>query len=1189
MKFKLNHLKQTEPSLIYLCKPDNKLICQLNGIEIDTVSVCKKTNNTYSLDFTVDKYITTEDGVQIESNGYEQLDVDMYLYVERVGYFRMKVPQTLNDGFYETKMVSAQSCDYELVKKSLVGFKINRGTEDSLEYLADGNVYEASPGLLLPREYISLYNRDNPQLSLLDLALEKVPNWKIGYLDPTLLVTDVPNNDGSEVQTIVKRTFEVDSNSIYSFFTQDVASAYQCIFDFDILNREINVYSVEHLGEQTGIFISFRNLAQSINITEQMEDNVYTRLNVRGEDDMNINLVNFGTSYIEDLSYYMKEQYVSASIIEKYPKWQAFVEEQRKEYVKVAKEYSQVLEKQTELMYRVPNDGCDTNWNSFSTEELNGLIETYQNMADELKELFFIDGAWTNDAAYRDYKCYTETIIPNINITLENRQGKIDDPHYKDKDLINAWESDWELYGLQELQAKADSYKENMQALVFYSRPYDELNLYEQSENYESIYSVNHERWEEYNKLLEGCNKAIEERQAEYDAVTEELNEVQSRMDAITASVDKVAYGFTEDEVKELTQLYNDGDYVNSNILTTSLDDGEDRVDRQIELLKAAWEELQNKNHPQYAFSTTIDNLYSIPEFEKWREDFDTNNFIYLSVSDNDRYFVKLRLVELTWNPCDLTSEITVGFSNMITNKSKRNDFTTLLNNAFDTAKSQIDSHVQSALNSTNITISDALINAIIKSGALSGAIQNGVYDAVEGNKGVFGELFSGVVNADQVFANSGVFKRVEAEDGMFKNVLAVEVDANLINVETLNADSAFMNYLRANLITADNAVIQELIAGIIETSALGADVGNIKNLLAGRAGVGDLQVIHLTADNVTVDEAFIKELIAARISVGDLMAGDIILSDQMRIISENNKLLMNGRLLQITGVDSNGEEYVGIQLGYDESDNPSLILKNEAGAIVLTPEGITADAIADQLINNEMLKDASIQKKKLSFPVVEGNEYGGIDISQVYDGEGGLWGVQYESFVENTEKALADVSGTIQSVDLVGEQVFIQTAKGISPESITLTAVPKNGLKIGKWYINDIENLSFVSEEGDRFTIPASYMENKRSIVVKVEGIDTTKFDVMTIYRVEDGASAYTAVISSNNGTLFKMDTELKTSTVTCNVYKGSLIVEPKSYTWYCMENDNAEYSQIGTGKTITLPLSNKILKKSLYCEVEV
>jgi hypothetical protein len=40
-----------------------------------------------------------------------------------------------------------------------------------------------------PIDYITFYNPYNPKLSLLDILLEKVPDWKIGYVSGALTTT----------------------------------------------------------------------------------------------------------------------------------------------------------------------------------------------------------------------------------------------------------------------------------------------------------------------------------------------------------------------------------------------------------------------------------------------------------------------------------------------------------------------------------------------------------------------------------------------------------------------------------------------------------------------------------------------------------------------------------------------------------------------------------------------------------------------------------------------------------------------------------------------------------------------------------------------------------------------------------------------------------------------------------------
>ena len=48
--------------------------------------------------------------------------------------------------------------------------------------------------------------------------------------------------------------------------------------------------------------------------------------------------------------------------------------------------------------------------------------------------------------------------------------------------------------------------------------------------------------------------------------------------------------------------------------------------------------------------------------------------FVRLGIRDN--YSVKLRVIGYRWNPCEVTPELQLEFSNMIVSKSGRTDFT---------------------------------------------------------------------------------------------------------------------------------------------------------------------------------------------------------------------------------------------------------------------------------------------------------------------------------------------------------------------------------------------------------------------------------------------------------------------------------------------------------------------------------
>ena len=110
---------------------------------------------------------------------------------------------------YQHALEDAQKILLELsdleAQKYLEDFYVNTGENNSIE------VIEANGGLIVP---VTLYNEENPRLSLLDLALEKIYGWKIGHVDESLKT--------------MGRMFEISRASVYDFLVQDICDKFDC-------------------------------------------------------------------------------------------------------------------------------------------------------------------------------------------------------------------------------------------------------------------------------------------------------------------------------------------------------------------------------------------------------------------------------------------------------------------------------------------------------------------------------------------------------------------------------------------------------------------------------------------------------------------------------------------------------------------------------------------------------------------------------------------------------------------------------------------------------------------------------------------------------------------------------------------------------------------------------------------------
>lgn len=328
-------------------------------------------------------------------------------------------------------------------------------------------------------------------------------------------------------------------------------------------------------------------------------------------------------------------------------------------------------------------------------------------------------------------------------------------------------------------------------------------------------------------------------------------------------------------------------------------------------------------------------------------------------------------------------------FQNMTTNSALVKNvltvgtdrITTIANGAISTAEISADQITSGTINTQRLDATDVVVSGLLSASA-------GDFDDLTAQSAFIEYLNSGIIEAGTVSADT---------------IIAGLADVTQAQIDKFNvlAGSAFIDYLETNMVVASE----------IQVDDLKAKLATIDTLTAGSAFVQYLQSLSSTAAQATITDAYIYNAVAGKISVADLAAGNIVLTDTMKILSENGQMVMNGSALQIMGEDSNGDPYVGIQLGYDTNENPSLILRNEDGATILTPSGITSDAVADGLIVNNMIHDGTIAKGKLGFPIVETNQDGTINITSIKDGSGGNFGVEYTTFKQGTTEALDEIN----------------------------------------------------------------------------------------------------------------------------------------------------------------------------------
>ena len=123
-----------------------------------------------------------------------------------------------------------------------------------------------------------------------------------------------------------------------------------------------------------------------------------------------------------------------------------------------------------------------------------------------------------------------------------------------------------------------------------------------------TVYDVTtNEKYIKYTTALASCERALAERQAEYDtaleAVTAAINHQNQLKEA--SNIENPTFGFTTKELWLLDKYHIHTDYVNENILITSQSTDDEIVDTENQLYLDAMEQLYVESHPQYTWSTT--------------------------------------------------------------------------------------------------------------------------------------------------------------------------------------------------------------------------------------------------------------------------------------------------------------------------------------------------------------------------------------------------------------------------------------------------------------------------------------------------------------------------------------------------------------------------------------------------------
>lgn len=1297
-----------------------------------------------------------------------RIEFDLNNIVDGLTRARDEATDALEASHYQDLINNASSLTSEFIKKDLIVHKnlikylpliIDKKKR---KYDSKNDAYVETDEDLRVFEFVELEYKRIKDLSLLDLCLSDVPEtWTIGYVDESQPKDEngqllYKNDDGTPLLLKDETgSFEIDAQDVYTFMVNELAGYFNCVFQFDTMNNVINVYRIESIGKDTRIFLSFRNVENDVTITPAQE--LFTQFTVENSEGLGITNVNFGQREIEDISYFLKPEYLPQDLIDKYKRYVADRESKRDAYVDLSRKYNKQLEKCNEIINKVPSDMLNISQlkNFKSQEQLEESIANYYALlVGMLKAFIFNDTsgitvpkeystedyasfddyitAWNEyinaleklvdknnpagdeavkfaDSLYYDSYCACRQFtIPNLvtahkNLGLPSYEPKEDyedafeyifDEEHPDYDGV-AHYGDW--YGINELKAYQKTHLDKMQALEEYVTPLEDIqDIAQNNEDEEERqkakdflskisddYTTKHDLYIKYKNGYESATRALEQRQKEYDAEKKILDgiyderklladamlirnwseavgytiynqeegiflyddgkdENQQPLNDVFLMLEHEVAAFTDAEVDLINRFYRHTDYSNDNINhLANIDTTDTDVDKELEMLKEARDELYAESHPQYSYSTSVDNLLANNEYASYHPEFDVGNFIRLGLDDETQ--VNLRMIKLSFNPMTMENKLDIEFSNMINYRGKRNDFANLLDSVITSAKNTITARYNRSADSDNtVQVTYDLVQKILQSAPFASYTTASQQSAVTAATGAFSTLSAEytktknldaemarivTLQSDSIFAHYlktdlVVSKAINAEKADITDLatrsltadkaditdlatrsltadsadVAGTVKAENIDTSTLTTDSAFIKYLESNLVVASEIKVDDLKAKLAQIDTLNADsafvkfletdITTAKSLSAEHADVSDLATKSLTADKASITDLATEALTAQSIDASNINVDELFgesaffdyLESNLIVASEIQVDDLKAKLAQIDTLTADSA-FVKYLQGLSSTVAQSTITDAYIYNAVAGKITVADLKAGDIVLGNQM-------RILTNSGATEGMVMSGSEL-QFLDGDGNpSISIGYNTVSDGQGGTTVDYDHPAIIIKDENGSVMLNSSGlsqgdvGLAP-MIQTASIAKNQLNFPIVDTDENGNISITNiKDGTGGNFGVEYTNFKQGTQDALDEIESKK-----MYRV---------VVESDNGNIFKNGDV--NCTLSCRVYSWddeiTNDINAANFTWTRKSKNSTDDAQwnanhSGGTKTITITPSDVYGRSVFYCTV--
>lgn len=585
---------------VYLQKRNLETIGRLF---VTDLTVTEHLNDLNAISFQVPRFLQGK-----ENPCYEALETLQLIDLPPHGHFSISV-EISSDGS-EEKRVSGTSWETELDSRYLDSFQANT-FEEGDETDGDGNYIRSH-----------LFDESDKEHSILHRALSGT-GWQIKM-----------GGASEEYAKLCGRypTYDLNRQSVRSFLC-DLQEEYDLLFSYGKEERIITCYLLSDYGRDTGIYASFENLNQQIQIQAD-EDSIVTALKISGGDGIYTeDVIPSPSGQLICLDYFLNTRYMNQDTIDAWNSYSAFYEAASKTYGEKLLLWEDKNTLLNEYLHSVPQ--------SQTKEEDGTLTELNQMSRNELTSTF-------------SWKSYDGSV------PAEKRFN----------------------YGQAYLQAIYDAYDEAKSARIQTEQTADPL--------YEQMLVI----LDTSRAALEQRKTQINALTAEISALNQEKAELRQSCDVKTRLREYFSsLGLTGDELdnkvfssfRELQSFIREDEYSNDNYFATDLDSYADRMEITRELIAQAEKELKKNCRPHVTWDCKISNPALRKEFDFARETLDIGNFMTLEMHEG--YAEKIRIIGAEI-PYDKPEELHLTFSDQVESDSDMDDIGRQIGSATSAAAS---------------------------------------------------------------------------------------------------------------------------------------------------------------------------------------------------------------------------------------------------------------------------------------------------------------------------------------------------------------------------------------------------------------------------------------------------------------------------------------------------------------------